>query len=78
MEGIGDTGEGRAEEPQGRRGRLGIRKAKGARKPKGPREGTWLQSQGHPVEAGTTVAVSGTGEGRALQQELEPQKRETA
>ena len=34
-----------------------------ARKPKGPREGTWLQSQGHPVEAGTMVAVSGAGQG---------------
>lgn len=49
-----------------------------ARKPKGPREGTGLWSQGHPVEAGTTVTVFGTGEGGALQQELEPQKRETA
>lgn len=49
-----------------------------AREPKGPREGTGLRSQRHPVEAGTTVAVSGTGEGGALWQELEPQKRETA
>ena len=37
-----------------------------ARKPNGLREGTGLQSQGHPVEAGTTMAVSGTGEGGDL------------
>lgn len=74
MEGTGDTGEGRAEKPEGRKKHLDIRSSRKAEGTEGGESAIELRGRGHSLEAGTSVAISGTGEGGTFQHKLEPQK----
>lgn len=70
MEGTGDTGEGRAEKTEERKKHLDIRNSRKAEGTEGGESAIELRGRGHSLEAGTSVAISGTGEGGTFQHEL--------